>query len=211
MTRGIRSFSMESAPQWQTIYCSLMLLLLVLFLMLISYSAIDQERWPQIKNMTSPPDMAKQSPEMDRAMQAMTAMAHDAGMNDQLSIERTAEGFKAVIPNPVLFASGDTALNRSVYAVMDGIIKVAQRNQLAIQIEGHTDDVPINTAAFPSNWELSTMRAVNILRYLQKHGGIPANRLSAVGYAEYRPVASNDTDEGRRSNRRIEILFRPEK
>jgi chemotaxis protein MotB len=78
---------------------------------------------------------------------------------------------------------------------------------LSIQVEGHTDNIPIHTAKFPSNWELSTMRAVNILRYLLQNG-IPPERLSAIGFAEYRPAADIDTLEGRQKNRRIEILFR---
>jgi chemotaxis protein MotB len=94
--------------------------------------------------------------------------------------------------------------------VLDGIVKIAKHNHLSIQVEGHTDNQSIGTVKFPSNWELSTMRAVNILRYLQEIGGIPARRLVAVGFSEYQPTESNDTPEGRRKNRRIVILFRQE-
>jgi chemotaxis protein MotB len=83
-------------------------------------------------------------------------------------------------------------------------------NHLSIQVEGHTDDQPIRTMKYPSNWELSTMRAVNILRYIQDNSGIPANRLVAVGFAEYQPTVSNETPEGRRMNRRIVIQFKME-
>jgi len=86
-------------------------------------------------------------------------------------------------------------------------MKIAEQDHLSIQVEGHTDNLPIHTAEFPSNWELSTMRAVNILRYLQQNG-IPPGRLAAIGFSEYRPAAGNDTPEGRQKNRRIEILFR---
>jgi len=81
-----------------------------------------------------------------------------------------------------------------------------------IQIEGHTDNVPIVSALkkrFPTNWELSTARATEVVRYLQEQGGLDPKLLSATGYAEYQPVAANDTDEGKRKNRRIEIVLLP--
>ena len=210
MIRRTRPPTVEVIPQWQTIYCSLMLLLVVFFVMLIAYSAIDKEQFLQIKNVTTAAsDISRPSPDIHQAMQSLKQLAVNIGMKDDLSIVKTEHGFKAVIPNPVIFDPGDASLNASVYSVLDSIITIAKRNQLAIQVEGHTDNLPIETAKFPSNWELSTMRAVNILRYLQKNGGIPPERLVAVGFAEHHPVASNETPEGRGMNRRIEILFRP--
>jgi chemotaxis protein MotB len=82
----------------------------------------------------------------------------------------------------------------------------------AVLVEGHTDNVPIGSelrARFPTNWELSTARATAAVRYLQDHGGVSPERLSAIGYSEYRPIASNDTEEGRAKNRRIEIILLP--
>jgi len=84
----------------------------------------------------------------------------------------------------------------------------ASHNQ--IMIEGHTDNVPINTTEFTSNWELSVRRATEVVRYLIETYGFPPGRISASGYAEYRPVAPNDSGENRALNRRIEIiLLRP--
>jgi chemotaxis protein MotB len=73
-------------------------------------------------------------------------------------------------------------------------------------VEGHTDNTPIHTAQFPSNWELSTARATYVLQYLISNGNVPPQRLSAVGYGEYRPVASNSTPEGRGANRRVDLV-----
>ena len=157
------------------------------------------------------PNISQPVPDMNQAMESLKQLAVNQEMNNDFAILKTNDGFKAVFPNPVLFGSGDASLNEAVHSVLDGIIKIAKHNHLSIQVEGHTDNQPIGTAKFPSNWELSTMRAVNILRYLQNNGGIPARRLVAVGFAEYQPTASNDTPEGRRKNRRIVILFRPEK
>jgi chemotaxis protein MotB len=185
-----------------------MLLLVVFFVMLIAYSAIDKDRFLQIKNVARmAPDVSRPSPDMNQAMQSLTQLSVMGGINNNFSVVRTQDGFKAVVPNPVLFASGEASLGEGVYPILNSIIKIAERDRLSIQVEGHTDNLPIHTAKFPSNWELSTMRAVNILRYLQQNG-IPPVRLAAIGFAEYRPVAGNDTPEGRQENRRIEILFR---
>jgi chemotaxis protein MotB len=81
-----------------------------------------------------------------------------------------------------------------------------------IQVEGHTDNVRIVSSLkkkFPTNWELSTARATEVVRYLQEAGGIAPKLLSATGYSEYQPVAPNDTDEGKHKNRRIEIVLLP--
>ncbi len=86
-----------------------------------------------------------------------------------------------------------------------GVI-IAQTDYL-IRIEGHTDNVPIHTAAFPSNWELSTARAVNVLRYFIQNHRIDAKRLSAEGLGEFRPLMANDTEENRATNRRVVVIF----
>jgi chemotaxis protein MotB len=199
----------ETIPQWQTIYCSLMLLLVVFFVMLIAYSSIDQDRFMQKKYVQKAiHNVSTQVPDMNQAMRSLQQLAAGTEMKSDFTIMKTETGFKAVVPNPVLFDSGDASLNKSLYPVLDGIIAIAKKNDLHVQIEGHTDNIPVETAKYPSNWELSTLRAVNILRYFQNSGGIPPDRLSAVGFAEHRPVANNDTPKGRQKNRRIEILFR---
>jgi chemotaxis protein MotB len=75
-----------------------------------------------------------------------------------------------------------------------------------LRVEGHTDDIPISTAEFRSNWELSVRRATEVVRYLIEKHDLSPRRISAVGYAEYHPVAPNDTAENRSRNRRIEII-----
>lgn len=208
MTRPPLPPAIQPASQWQTIYCSLMLLLVVFFVMLIAYSAIDKERFQQIKKVAHKGPVASEaSPDMNQAMQSMRQLNENLGIDSDCTVIRTQEGFKAVVPNPVLFASGDASLGQGTYPILDGIMRIAQRDRLSIQVEGHTDNLPIHTEKFPSNWELATMRAISILRYLQQRG-IPSERLSAIGFSEYRPAASNDTPEGRQKNRRIEILFR---
>jgi chemotaxis protein MotB len=81
--------------------------------------------------------------------------------------------------------------------------------QLGVGIEGHTDNQPIKFSNWKSNWELSTARALSVLHYLVDNRGIAPERLSVMGYSEYRPVASNDTWEGRKMNRRVEVVILP--
>jgi chemotaxis protein MotB len=111
----------------------------------------------------------------------------------------------------ILFSSGSVAINPEGQAAL---AKVAQAlkdvDGKLIRVEGHTDDVPTDPkGAFPSNWELSTTRALAVVRLLQEQG-VPAGRLSAAGYGEYRPIASNKSPQGKSLNRRIEIVLAPE-
>ncbi len=104
------------------------------------------------------------------------------------------------------FDSGSDVIKPDGLALLDAIATgiVATSNQ--VRVEGHTDNVPIRNSKFPSNWELSTARATAVVSYLIVKFGLEPNRLSAAGYAEYRPAANNDTDEGRARNRRVDIV-----
>jgi chemotaxis protein MotB len=86
--------------------------------------------------------------------------------------------------------------------------ELARYPDYQVTIEGHTDNLPILTPEYPSNWELSVARAVNVLRFLAEKHGISSERLSAAGYGEYRPLMDNDTPEARSRNRRVEIAIR---
>lgn len=115
------------------------------------------------------------------------------------------------LPNDVLFDSGSVELKpsgrRALGFVASALSTVPDRR---FQIAGHTDNVPIQTARFPSNWELSTERAVQVVRFLSVEGGLKPTLLAAAGYGEFDPVATNDTTAGRARNRRIEIMLQPE-
>lgn len=113
----------------------------------------------------------------------------------------------------ILFPSGSAEISKEGKAVLDKVIPVLKdMKDKRIQVEGHTDNVPIVSVLkkrFPTNWELSTARATEVVRYLQESGGIDAKLLSATGYSEYQPIALNETDEGKHKNRRIEIVLLP--
>jgi chemotaxis protein MotB len=104
------------------------------------------------------------------------------------------------------FGPGSAEIDEGGIPVLDDIILKIMELPYDMRIEGHTDDVPISTERFPSNWELSTARATTVLRYMISNGKVPPSRLSAIGYGEYRPVADNETPEGRGMNRRVDIV-----
>lgn len=104
------------------------------------------------------------------------------------------------------FESGSAQMKATSQATFDRIANLLQQRDCYIRVEGHTDDVPIHTSQFSSNWELSTSRATEIVRLLIVRDGYSPTRLSAAGYAEFHPVASNATVQGRSSNRRVDIV-----
>ncbi len=113
----------------------------------------------------------------------------------------------------IIFPSGSAEISKEGKQVLDKVVSILKDvKDKRIQIEGHTDNVKIVSSLkkrFPTNWELSTARATEVVRYLQETGGIDPVLLSATGYSQYQPVVPNDTDEGKHKNRRIEIVLLP--
>jgi chemotaxis protein MotB len=113
----------------------------------------------------------------------------------------------------IIFPSGSTEISKDGKLVLDKVVSILKDiKDKRIQVEGHTDNVPIVSVLkkrYPTNWELSTARATEVVRYLQEQGGLDPKQLSATGYSEYQPVAPNDTDDGKHKNRRIEIVLLP--
>jgi chemotaxis protein MotB len=112
------------------------------------------------------------------------------------------------IEGKLLFDTGSAELLPEATMVLSGIVQIINQNpQYYIDIQGHTDNRPINTPKFASNWELSAIRATTVLRYLIENG-TSAERLTATGFGDFRPLAGNDTPEDRRKNRRVEFVLK---
>jgi chemotaxis protein MotB len=127
----------------------------------------------------------------------------------QLAVSISRGRMVIQLPQDVLFPSGSATLaaeGRQTLTQVGGVL--ADLGDRTFQVEGHTDNVPIANAPFASNWELSSARALSVVRVLIE-AGVPAPRLSGAGYGEFQPVASNDDRDGRRLNRRIEIVMLP--
>lgn len=112
------------------------------------------------------------------------------------------------IPEITLFNKGTAIVKDKAYSLLDSIIRLFRDQPYEITISGHTDDVFEPGLLYDSNWELSAMRSVNVIRYLHENGKIGYNVLNPLGYSQYRPIESNDSEEGRLKNRRIEILLK---
>ncbi|MCX5909576.1 MAG: OmpA family protein [Deltaproteobacteria bacterium] len=115
-------------------------------------------------------------------------------------------GLVVRVPENFFFQSGQASIRSEFYPVLDALGHSLEKIPNQIRIEGHTDSVPINTLFFPSNWELSTARATTIVRYLLASVAIKPNKISATGYAEFRPIAPNNTAEGKMQNRRVDVV-----
>ncbi len=126
-----------------------------------------------------------------------------------ISVTRTGKGLEVEINSSVLFESGSALLQAQAVPVLVEIAAIVKSVPNAIRIEGYTDNIPIETATYPSNWELSAGRAASIV-HLFADENVDPFRMAAVGYGEYRPIALNDTAEGRKRNRRIVMLLMSE-
>ncbi|MBM4358941.1 MAG: OmpA family protein [Deltaproteobacteria bacterium] len=111
------------------------------------------------------------------------------------------------LDNDVLFRSGSDELDPRALPLLEALGKELKEKPVVIKVEGHADTRPINTPRYPSNWHLSSARATAVVLVLAQKSGIPPARLGAAGFGEHQPVASNDTDEGRSKNRRVDIVI----
>nr|WP_256445144.1 OmpA family protein [Verticiella sp. GG226] len=127
-------------------------------------------------------------------------------MGDGIDVIVNAQSVSFRISNEILFPSGQADLALTGSDVLDRLANVLARNPYPLSIEGHTDIIPIQNDRFASNWELATARATSVVRYLSRHG-IASDRMRAVGYAHTRPLTTNDTPQGRSTNRRVELIM----
>jgi chemotaxis protein MotB len=122
-------------------------------------------------------------------------------------IKQDSRGVTLSLDEAGFFDPGSAAVKEAGLPVLQRIAEKLKQIPQNLRVEGHTDNTPIHTAQFPSNWELSTARATNVLQYLVTNAQIAPERLSAVGYGQYRPTATNDTPDGRTQNRRVDLVI----
>ena len=137
-----------------------------------------------------------------KAMSALEPLVRQG----QVQVSEGARGITIEISSGMLFASGDSALSVEAEQVLRAMAAVLVQGEFPITVEGHSDNTPIANSRFPSNWELSAVRAASVARLLSE-SGVSAGQLSAIGYGEQRPIESNFTPEGRARNRRVAVLI----
>lgn len=249
-----------SSDNWQTTYGDMVTLLLTFFVLLFSFSTINEAKWKELvfaftgstaggkiiptngngnEDFTPPPlptptpkttpsetPIESKSPtptqtpkptptvrfpdNIDEIYNGIIGFVKDFELETKVEVNKT--DFEIIIrfTDNVMFESGKADLKPEFHGVLSAFANILDRFEEEIEmirIEGHTDNRPINTWQFPSNWELSTARAVTVLRYLIEEKGFSPIKISAVGYGEYHPVDTNETAEGRARNRRVDFVI----
>ena len=139
--------------------------------------------------------------------ESIRRIMEEIGAIPNVATENRDDGMVIRISGELLFESGSAAINPKSHPLLKKIGRLVTGLPNRIRIEGHTDNVPISTGKFPSNWELSAARSVNIVKFLLNRANVHPRRLSAVGYGESRPIRDNSTPENRALNRRVEIFL----
>lgn len=217
---------------WMISYLDVLTLIIAFFVLMLALSEpkSDDSEVPEPEQSISrsggepEPDVATLAeetpppvPEEEGAMgeQSMTVGGNAQEMLDALAdlqlqgveVMPGEEGITLRISEELLFASGQAELTIDGLLLMEHLQSFLLLFTGEISVEGHSDSIPINTPQFPSNWELSSARAIAVVRFFEE-GQIPASRLRAVGYAASQPLSSNATAEGRAVNRRVELVLR---
>lgn len=222
------------APEWMVTFSDAMTLLMVFFILLFSMSTIDEKKEAQLttafndvfngggsnpikqdgvgENILNNEDSKEDeetTSEMEQKslLEILNKVISEKGLEDYVYAEIVERGVSVVLVDSLLFQSGRADIKNESKEILHDIAAVLNEVTNQIVIEGHTDNLPINTYLFGSNWELSTARAVVVTRFLVEHAGVNPTRISAQGYGEYRPIVPNDTAENKAKNRRVNILI----
>jgi chemotaxis protein MotB len=212
--------------RWLLTYADMITLMLALFIILFAMSTISRVKVQEFAKLVSagfdntwsvnqPPNggtNGEQSfnasaniPAVQRELQQYVEQHH---LQNQVQIHMDRRGLViSLLSDKSFYNSGSAELRPETLGILDGIFGFLKKNNNLIRVEGNTDNVPIHTAQYPTNWELSAARAIGVTRYLVEHDGLDPTRVSAAGYGEFRPRKPNDTDANRQENRRVDIVL----
>ena len=201
----------HGAALWMISYIDLLSLLLAFFVLLFTLSNVDKNKFKAITESVqaaaakdaSDPDAFKKE-DLAKIQDDLAAYFKTNKLADRVDMSMTGEGLR-ISMSARFFQVGEDQLLPEGVDVLHAIALQVRYKTYQVRIEGHTDNDPIRTPKFPSNWFLSSARACSVIQYLQKTGLSPA-RLSAVGYADQRPLVPNDSPAGREKNRRVELI-----
>ena len=222
----------DSHERWLVSYADFMTLLFAFFVVMYAISSVNEDKYrvvghaigaalgvsapggpPALKGsqgliLRGAPSgdalLARHRERMSELAKTLEAALAPLAAAGQVRLLQHARGLTVEIGAGALFAPGQAALREDARATLVAVAKALREGKEPLEVEGHTDDAPINSTAFPSNWELSVIRASTVVRTLVEQEVAPA-RLAAIGYGEYRPVDSNNTPEGRARNRRVSL------
>lgn len=222
-----KSEGTPGSPAWMATFADMMTLLLCFFVMLVSMSTFEISKYRDVIHsiqgamglMVQPQNVIikreVQFPRMggDKQVRSKAAMQarriretiREYHKETTVRVDLIKDGFSISIADPMMFDPGSASLRPEMHHFLSRLaLLLVGMGEVEIRVEGHTDDIPISTVAFPSNWELSAARSASLVKFFVDSGMNPA-LLSAVGYGEHRPLVPNINSENRAKNRRIEI------
>ena len=212
---------------WLVTYGDMMTLLLAFFVLLYSFSSINVEKFQMViealkgklgvleggKTISSAKLITAGVDRKEIGLQRFNQIAQkiaqyikDENLQEEIKLEMTDRGLTIRFTGKVLFDLGEAKIKKNSYNILDKIAGIIDKVPNQIMVEGHTDDLPINNSRFPSNWELSTARATNVVRHFIENNGIDPAKLSAAGYAKYKPIKPNTNAKNRSLNRRVDVI-----
>lgn len=212
---------------WMTTFSDLMSLLLTFFILLYSMSSVSAEKFNEASNSVqlafgggdsliegntisdTGTETSEETvdPELVKMYNEVVQFLETKEIASQASVEYDKDGIYVNIQESILFGSGSAIIADSGKNTLNSLGELIQEFENDVVIEGYTDNVPMHNANFSSNWELSTGRAISVLRYLSEDRKVDPTRLSAKGYGEYHPTVPNNSEENRAKNRRVNIVL----
>lgn len=215
------------APAWMNTYGDLVTLLLCFFILLFSMSAVDATKYKAVAESFGKrfgvlnggqeaigtgdyefTDEELQLISEEAISENMSEHFSDIGVESDIIVDATETYIKLTLTGELLFDSGSASIKshgeRFLMAIKD-VLVANGLDQHQLQIEGHTDNIPINTSQYQSNWYLSSARSIAVGEWLISHFNFNPENISCTGYGEFKPLVSNDTPEGRAKNRRVEF------
>ena len=219
--RNRKQQSSDSGSEWLTTYSDMVTLLLCFFVLLYAFSNLDQERFSGVMasfrggsgvlegGNTISQNIEEQN--LGILKEIIEEYAEENNLESGITVSIEDRGLIIRLKDNVLFDPGKADLKPESKEILFSIAEILQKEEFvdkSIKVEGHADTTPVNPAdGYPTNWELSTARATNVLRYLVEENNIEGERISASGYSYYKPVVANDTPENKSKNRRVDIVI----
>lgn len=225
----------KGAPEWMNTYGDMVTLLLTFFILLFSMSSVDAKKFSgmvaalqgslgvldggtvmensvmeNVQLQSNLESSISEDKDFEKLATDIKEYLNQNGMNNNISVMNENSGLVLRFKDNILFDSGKSEIRAEAYKTLNDMSAMLNKEEFKdkmIRVEGHTDNDPIRTGRFPSNWELSTSRSSNVVRFMIEQSGLSPNRLSASGYGEYHPVAPNDSQINKSKNRRVDILI----
>jgi chemotaxis protein MotB len=220
----------ENHERWLLTYADLITLLMIFFIVMYTISNVNSKKFAQLSNSMSQAFLGQASgkligeagpalipgagsaaaqaeaAKMKKAKEAIDKYIEQQGLKGKVTADLEERGLVISLKEALLFPLGSANLTPEAQRVIQSVGKMLNSMPNQLRIEGHTDNLPIHTAQFPSNWELSTARATNVVNFLTSRVGITPVKLSATGYGEFRPIVANTNEQARAQNRRVDIV-----